>query len=84
LCIEGVRLGPFEVGREYEVGNSLGSLFLAEGWAEPVPLLDPDMLILSLKRKGPPNLMRIYPPYYEDELAHDKPPRKYRKRSGTR
>jgi hypothetical protein len=34
--IDGIRLDYFEVGREYEVGNSVGALLLAEGWAEPV------------------------------------------------
>ena len=36
--IDGIRLDCFHVGREYDVGNSIGSLFLAEGWAEPLPL----------------------------------------------
>ena len=39
--IDGIRLDYFAVGREYDVGNSIASLFLAEGWAEPVPLDSP-------------------------------------------
>lgn len=34
--IDGVRLDRFRVGVVYEVGTQLGSVFLAEGWAEPV------------------------------------------------
>ena len=36
--IDGIRLDCFEPGKQYEVGNSIGALFLAEGWAIPVPL----------------------------------------------
>ena len=36
--IDGIRLDSFRLGDEYEVGNALGSLLLAEGWAEPVAL----------------------------------------------
>ena len=39
--IDGIQLDCFEVGHQYELGNSLAALFLAEGWAEPVPLDDP-------------------------------------------
>jgi hypothetical protein len=34
--VDGVRLDGFELGREYEVGTSIGSVMLSEGWAEPV------------------------------------------------
>ena len=34
--VDGVAVGTFEVGREYEIGSTLGALFLAERWAEPV------------------------------------------------
>jgi hypothetical protein len=34
--VDGITVDAFEVGREYEVGPSLGALFLAERWAEPV------------------------------------------------
>ena len=36
--IDGIRLDCFEPGKQYEVGNSIGALFLAEGWAVPVPV----------------------------------------------
>ncbi|HEV3062342.1 MAG TPA: hypothetical protein VGY48_29095 [Vicinamibacterales bacterium] len=60
-CIDGIRLDGFEVGREYEVGNTVAALFLAEGWAEPVPLPDLAMLILEPRMQctdDPPNLIR--------------------------
>jgi hypothetical protein len=34
--LDGVRLDRFAVGREYEMGNTIGSLLLAEGWAEAI------------------------------------------------
>ena len=36
--IEGIRLDGFLPGYEYEMGTRLAAIFLAEGWAEPVPL----------------------------------------------
>jgi hypothetical protein len=36
--VDGIRLDCFEVGAEYQVGNTIAALLLAEGWAEPVPL----------------------------------------------
>lgn len=42
--IDGIRLDSFQLGHEYEVGNSVGALFLAEGWAEPVPLDAPPLI----------------------------------------
>ena len=34
--VDGITVDAFEVGREYEVGPSLGAVLLAERWAEPV------------------------------------------------
>jgi hypothetical protein len=39
--IDGLRLDRFEPGHQYEVGNSLGALLLAEGWGEPVSVRNP-------------------------------------------
>ena len=36
--LDGIRLDHFAIGGEYEVGNCIGALLLAEGWAEPVSL----------------------------------------------
>ena len=33
-CIDGIQLDRFRPGFQYEVGNTLGALFLAEGWAD--------------------------------------------------
>jgi hypothetical protein len=66
--IDGIRLDCYEIGQEYEVGNSIGALLLAEGWAEPVPLDAPPMPALfpfddpfadhKLYRKRLPDLVR--------------------------
>jgi hypothetical protein len=35
--LDGIDLDRFHVGVEYEVGNTTGSFFLAQGWAVPAP-----------------------------------------------
>jgi hypothetical protein len=47
--IDGIRLDRFQPGLLYEVGTSLGTLLLCEGWAEPIPDDDP-ALLLPLKQ----------------------------------
>lgn len=76
--IDGIQLDRFEPGYQYEVGNSLGALLLAEGWAEPVPFEEPALLIpfsetetlgqpAGAHTDEPPNLVReIYPPHLDD------------------
>jgi hypothetical protein len=66
--IDGIRLDYMVVGHNYEVGNSVGALFLAEGWAEPVMLDAPAAVVpfstndpfdsRVLYRDGPPNLLQ--------------------------
>jgi hypothetical protein len=60
------------------LGNSLGSLFLAEGWAEPVEDDEPTPAVPPTKYLDEkhsdelrlPNLIRdIYPPYYDGPVA---------------
>jgi len=34
--VDGLDLTPYRVGFEYDVGTTLASLMLAQGWAEPV------------------------------------------------
>jgi hypothetical protein len=50
--IDGIRLDRFDVGRVYDVGTRLASLFLAERWAEPVdirpPAETPELVIASV------------------------------------
>jgi len=43
--IDGIRLDCFEVGVEYEVGNTVAALLLVERWAEPVPLDAPPRVL---------------------------------------
>jgi len=71
-------LDRFEPGYQYEVGNALGALLLAEGWAEPVPIDEPALVVPFSETDpfaprpvqdadAPPNLVREhYPPYVRD------------------
>lgn len=71
-CIDGVRLDQFCPGFQYEVGNVLGALFLAEGWAVPVADESPALLtpLTEFSADAPPNLVREYvPPYYHAPTA---------------
>ena len=43
--VDGIDLRRFRMGLTYEVGNNLGALFLAEGWAEPVADDTPTVLV---------------------------------------
>ena len=70
--VDGIDLRRFHVGQIYEVGNSLGALFLAERWAEPAQPDESALLIpfSNFKDKAaestPPNLAReFFPPYYD-------------------
>jgi len=42
--IDGLRLDSFQPGRQYEMGTTLGMLFLSEGWGEPVVTEEPALL----------------------------------------
>ena len=68
--IDGVRLDRFEPGQCYDVGNALGSLLLAEGWAEPMPL---DEAVPVTSKAAP-----VVPPR---PPASDSPPNLIRERS---
>jgi hypothetical protein len=57
--VDGVQLDCFKPGEQYEVGNSLGSLFLAEGWAEPVPLDEP-YPVLPFSSADPYDSRKLY------------------------
>lgn len=82
--IDGIDLRQFTRGQVYQVGNLVGALLLAEGWAEPVPddapvvmpfdESDPFVNLPYRDADAPPNLTREhYPPYLDDrpELAFD-------------
>lgn len=49
---DGIRLDVFEVGFQYDVGNRIGALLLAEGWAVPVRADEPGVVI-PLGRENP-------------------------------
>jgi hypothetical protein len=75
-CIDGLRLDKFVPGHLYEVGNMLGTLFLSEGWAEPVDDPEPALVIplrefeTDATEPVPKNLIReSYPPYYDQSSA---------------
>jgi hypothetical protein len=75
-CIDGIRLDQFVDGHLYEVGTTLGALFLCEGWAEPIDDTSPALLIplrelaADAQAPTPPNLTReTYPPYVTDPPA---------------
>jgi hypothetical protein len=71
--IDGIRLAHFQPGHEYEVGNLVGALLLAEGWGEPVfeSLEGPSgsgeerrPVRVTIQRR--PNLIReVFPPYFD-------------------
>jgi len=87
--VDGIRLDVFQPGFQYDVGNQLGALLLAERWAEPVESDGPAMLIPVREFTAeiatrPNNLTReFWPPYYTapPEMAAD---RRLRPRSGPR
>lgn len=66
--VDGVDLTQFHVGREYDLGISLASVLLAEGWAEPIPLDRPPppapfgpedpFTMRVIGRREPPALVR--------------------------
>jgi hypothetical protein len=72
--VDGIRLDLFEAGAHYEVGNHLGALMLAEGWAEPAASDEPGTIIpisdVASVTRTPPNLQReFWPPYYDSRPA---------------
>jgi hypothetical protein len=89
--IDGIRLDHFRVGDQYEVGTALGGVFLAEGWAVPVPD-DVPALARGVEYQAPttpPNLIReADPPYYSERFrsrpAVDRPPADERRRRRRR
>jgi len=65
--IDGVRLDQFRPGHVYHLGSLMASVFLAEGWAEPVDDRDrSDTVVPAIPR----NLTReFFPPYYDGSPA---------------
>jgi hypothetical protein len=79
--IDGIRLDRFEPGCEYEVGNAVAELLLAEGWAQPVDVEEPAIVDPFSEADpfapddyrdadAPPNLVREhYPPCLDEPLS---------------
>ena len=84
--IDGIRLDRFEPGRIYDVGTSLGSVLLAEGWAVPVVATESPRRIPLRDMKPselPPNLIIERTPSAVRQLglAADRPKRRRRRQS---
>ena len=88
--IDGIRLDCFEVGQVYEVGTTIGALFMAEGWAEPLPLdeMPPPVPFSAgdpfttrvIVRRDPPNLTKERAsPFWDRALAADASRRRRRR-----
>jgi hypothetical protein len=70
--VDGINLKRFVPGRKYDVGTGLGTLMLAEGWAEPAEDSEPTVApskapnpipSRAVDRSSPPNLIReSHPP----------------------
>jgi len=77
--VDGVRLDRFRVGQQYELGTTLASLLLAEGWAKPADEAD-DAPVQAAQR--PANLIReLFPPHFElPALAANRRRRPHRRR----
>jgi len=75
--VDGIDLRRFFPGYQYEVGNTLAALLLAEGWAEPVTFDKVGVLVpvgdysrAGPQPKTPSNLVReFFPPYYDTPAA---------------
>src|SRR4030081_976728 len=88
--LDGIDLRRFLPGHKYEVGNRIGELMLAEGWAEPLldnepawpaPFSDADPFVPRVvDRTSPPSLTReTYPARAEGKAsAADRKRRKRR------
>jgi len=80
--LDGVGLTQSHVGRAYDLGISLASVLLAEGWAEPIPLDAPPppvpfgpedpFTMRIVGRREPPALVRDeFPPSAKRNSAAD-------------
>jgi hypothetical protein len=86
--IDGINLDAFQLGGQYELGNTLAALFLAEGWGEPVTP-DDTVEVNPVRQFGsdtpPPNLVReFFPPYYDAPTALAADRRRLARRGRTR
>lgn len=76
-AVDGIDLKHFVPGQAYDVGTSLGTLMLAEGWAAPVdgdapadaPISGDPFTSRVSDYSSPPNLIRETHPPAADEIA---------------
>jgi hypothetical protein len=74
-CIDGIQLDTFVPGFEYEVGTTIGTYLLAEGWAKPADRTESGPLISGGNWSLPRTLTHEKRPY----LAADSSKRKRRR-----
>jgi len=64
--VDGIRLDVFQPGVLYEMGTTLASVFLAEGWGAPVQSDEPAIVIplhgARVESSPQPNLVREFSP----------------------
>ena len=80
--VDGLDLSTFVLGQEYEIGHTVGALFLAEGWAQPADSLAEPAVGRVSKDASPPDPKReFFPPYYQgpDAVTGDRPPKSRRR-----
>ena len=81
-CIDSDQLNRFQPGHEYDVGTTLASAALSEGWAEPVALESPLPVVPFSETDpfaprpyqdadAPRNLIREHCPPYLDETRFE-------------
>jgi hypothetical protein len=87
-AVDGIPLARFKKGVQYEVGSNLATLFLAEGWAEPVGSDEPALIIplheFDPEVQMPANVTReLARPFYDSPpaIAHDRRRRTDRRRA---
>jgi hypothetical protein len=76
-AVDGIDLKHFVPGQAYDVGTSLGTLMLAEGWAAPVeneapaatPFSGDPFTSRAPDSNSPPNLIRETHPPTADEIT---------------
>ena len=77
-AVDGINLKQFVPGQAYDVGTSLGTLMLAEGWAAPIENDAPAAVPTSSRdpftsrtpdRTSPPNLIKETHPPAADEIT---------------
>src|SRR6185436_14545373 len=81
--VDGLDLSKFIVGQEYDLGNTVGALFLAEGWAQPADGFEPTGVTGGSAKDVPSSAPKreFFPPYYQgpDAVTGEGPPKSHRR-----